>query len=204
MALMLMPSIALAHDDKEGRGIGASLKTKVNAAIDARHNDEDDDDKKSKRSVRGTVTAVSSTGFELKKADGTVYTVLIADAKITGPFGQGLALANISVNDLAVVKGSISGSQITATKIVVTPKNTHPAVAKGKVTAVSGNTITLQSQHRGVAYSVTVSTNASTTVQTADSATTTAAIQVGKQLKVKGLWNELLNVLTAIKIKILN
>ena len=204
LALLVLPSIALAHDGRDERGIGASIKEKIRLAIsDNRHDDDDEDENEHKRQVRGTVTAKAASGFDVRTKDGTVFTVLVnSDTKIVGPFGKMLTLANISIDDTATVKGVASSSQITASMVIVTPKNTHPAVAKGKVTAVSGNAITLQSQNHGVVYSVTVNTNASTTVQTAGSATTTAAIQVGSKISAKGLWDELLNVLNAIKIRI--
>jgi len=206
LALLVLPSIALAHDGRDEWGVGASIKEKIRLAIsDSRHDDDNDeeDENKHKRQVRGMVTAKTASSFNVKTKDGTVFTVLINnDTKIVGPFGMGLTLANINVDDTATVKGVASGSQITASMVIVTPKNTHPAVAKGNVTAVSGNTVTLQSQNRGVVYSVTVNTNASTTVQTAGGATTTAAIQVGSKISAKGLWDELLNVLNAIKIRI--
>ena len=206
LALLVLPSIALAHDGRDERGIGASIKEKIRLAIsDNRHDDDDDeeDENEHKRQVRGTVTAKAVSGFDVRTKDGTVFSVLVnSDTKIVGPFGKMLTLANISVDDTATVKGVASSSQITASMVIVTPKNTHPAVAKGKVTAVSGNAITLQSQNHGVVYSVTVNTNASTTVQTAGGATTTSAIQVGSKISAKGLWDELLNVLNAIKIRI--
>ena len=208
LALLILPSVALAHDGRGEREMSSKIKGKIDAAISERrhHNDDDEDDSNEhKRQVRGTVTAVTTGSFDVKTADGTVFMVLVdGTTKIVGPFGQSLALANINVDDMALVKGVTNGSRITASMVIVTPKNTHRAVAKGKVTAVSGNTITLQSQSHGVVYSVTVNTNASTTVQTAGIATTTAAVQVGSKISAKGLWDEVLNVLNAITIKIFN
>ncbi len=84
-----------------------------------------------------------------------------------------------------------------------TPANTHPASGRGTVTAVSGNNFTLQLNNHGIISSATVNTNASTTIITKNgTATTTAAITVGSKVKVKGFWDEISNILKAIKVKI--
>jgi len=65
------------------------------------------------------------------------------------------------------------------------------------------NTITIQASQTGVVYPVTINTSANTTVAAhGGTATTTAAITVGSKINVKGLWDELLNVLNAIRIRI--
>ncbi len=156
------------------------------------------------KNYSGTVTAVSATNFTITDSKGTVYTVtLAADAKITRPFSTvALVLSDIKVTDKVEVKGTLSGSTITAKTVVVTKAGTHKASTVGTVTAVSGNTITVQNTHTGVVSNVTVKTDANTTVDKDGSPATTADVTVGSKVGVKGLWDETLNVLNAIKISI--
>lgn len=153
-------------------------------------------------SFRGTVTAVNSAGFTLNGLNGQTLTVLTADAVIKNVFGGSLALSGIHVNDKVEVKGSVSGTTVTASSVVVVPANTHKAEAFGKVTAISGSAITLQTNNKGIISSVVVNTGANTTFTKDGSTTTIASAQVGSTIKAKGLWDEVLNVFNALKVKI--
>jgi hypothetical protein len=79
-------------------------------------------------------------------------------------------------------------------------ENVRPGKAKGTVTAVSGNTITLQTKND---KTITVNTTAETDVVKADGTTgTTTDIQVGSKLKIWGLWDKITNILSALRIHI--
>ena len=153
----------------------------------------------------GTVTAVSTSGFTLKARDGTVFTVNVtSDTKLTLVGTGAIKLSDITVNANALVTGKVDGTAITAKVVVVTPANTHPATAKGTVTAVAGTSFSLQTNNHGVISNVTVNTDANTKIQKSSSTSTAtmADVTVGAVVKVRGLWDEILNVLNAIKIRI--
>ncbi len=200
LALSLLPGIAFAHEGNLGlktdlgAHIGTAFSWGENGMLGFMWH----------RSKSGSVTAKSSNGFTLTAKDGTVYTVTVdGDTKISRPFNGMIALADIAVNDSATVKGTVNGTQIAAKYVVVTPQNTHAAKARGSVTAVNGSVITIQGNDHGIPYNVTVNTNADTTVKGTSTATSTVAdIHVGSKITVKGLWDEILNVLNAIKIRI--
>ena len=210
--LGFLPFAALAHGNNDpGKGlIKAQIKTEAKADVKTQNDNDSDDSSfvgkitpilpmpvlpwRFHKSVNGSVTAVSSTGSSVA--------VNTAGAKIINAYGAAITLSDISVNENAMVQGSENGSQINATLVVVTPASTHPAKATGTVTAVNGSTITVQSSHDGVVYPVTINTNASTTVMSNGATTTLSAIQVGSKINVKGLWDEVLNVLNAIRIRI--
>ena len=218
--LGFLPFAALAHGNNvPGKGlIKAQIKTEAKADVKTQNDNDSDDSSfvgkitpilpmpvlpwRFHKSVNGSVTAVSSTGFSLTAKDGSSVAVNTAGAKIINAYGAAITLSDISVNENAMVQGSENGSQINATLVVVTPASTHPAKATGTVTAVNGSTITVQSSHDGVVYPVTINTNASTTVMSNGATTTLSAIQVGSKINVKGLWDEVLNVLNAIRIRI--
>lgn len=172
---------------------------------DVNKNNKDEDNGQVADEVRlmGTVTATSTTGFTLKTEDGSVFTVNTGSAKLTQAFSGAITLADIMVNEKAEVSGSLNGSVISAERVVLTPANTHKAVGKGTVTAVGTNSFTVQANNHGIPSSFTVNTNASTTVTAANGTTSTlASIVVGTKVVVQGLWNEILNVLNAIRIHI--
>ncbi len=154
------------------------------------------------KAFTGTVTALSTTGFTLTSANGTVYTVTTANAQMKHPFDGSIVLADIKVNDKVVVKGTLTGTTIAAKTVLDMPANTHIAKAKGLVTAVTGNTVTLQTNHDGVISNVTVKTDTNTQYTKDGQTGTSADVKVGSRINVKGLWDETLNVLNAIKISI--
>lgn len=188
-------------------------------------NENDDDNGMQQmfaRAVTGSITALGSdaSSFTLTAANKAVYTVQInANTKLQDQTGSALAFSDLAVSDKVIVKGNLqmpfmpmvnntnntqTGNVITALIVTKIPQNTHPAHASGTVTAVSGNNITLQINPGGVAANVPVVTSANTTVVNKDgSPATLSDIQANSRIRVKGLWDEVLNVLDAIKIRIL-
>lgn len=195
---LLVPGIGLAHNNEKKDKDEGNSRGRFNWILNWNKNKQ--------KTHSGTVTAVttaSTTGFTLLAENGTSFTVNTQNAKITKAFSGDIVLSGIHVNDKATVKGSVDGTVITAKTVVVTPANTHKASGGGKVTAVSGNSFTVQQNNHGIVTSFTVNTNASTTIVSATTSTTTiASVQVGSKVRVKGLWDEILNVLNAIKVKI--
>ena len=192
LGLGLAPVAAFAH----GNGIHVDGNSHI--AIALGHFREH------RSTINGSVTASGSSQLTVKAKNGTVYTVAVdASTKLVKPFNVPIVFGDIHVNDNVQVKGVITGTSVAAASIVVTPANTHVAAGKGMVTAVSGNTVTLQTTNHGIVSNVTVKTDANTQVTKSDgSVGATSDVTVGSQIKVKGLWDELLNVLNAIKIKI--
>lgn len=194
-AFTLVPASAFAHgngknDKADQRGGNWMRKFK--------------DYRKNNRQVDGTVTAVGTSSFTMKAKDGTVYTVNVSSTtKLEKPFNVAITFADIKVNNNVHVKGAVDTNTITASVVVATPQNTHAAKGAGTVTAVSGNTVTLQTNNRGIISNVTVKTDSTTQVVKKDAtAGTTADVVVGSKIKVKGLWDELTNVLNAMHIRL--
>ncbi len=209
--LVILPVAALAY---EGSHIGVKAEVKAEVKSDnglhlglfKDHDGDGDEHEDAKLQFeRGVVTglSVSANSFTMTAENGDSFTVNVANAKITTAFKGNIQLADIKVSDKVSVVGEVSGSQINAKAVVVSPANTHPARGGGTVTALSGSSSTLKTENSGIVSFVTVNTNASTTVFTKDHATTTlASIQVGSKVRVKGLWDEILNALKAIVVKI--
>ena len=154
----------------------------------------------------GTVTAVGDNTLTVKGENNIIYTVDVEDAKLfrISADGNSTVLADIKVGDRVMIKGDLeSNNTIEAKSVHAMPANTHPAQARGTVTAVNDDQFTLQLNHHGVISNVTVDTNSNTVVKKANGETgTTADVEVGSKVKVGGLWDELLNVLAAIRIKL--
>src|SRR3990167_1603496 len=116
-ALLFTGSTAFADSDKKdgdhGLRIGAFIGLGNNAELKAKWHDDDDDGDDDRTSVRGTLSAVNGTTLTLSGSDGTVYTVLAADAEVKGG-----VLADIKAGDSVMVSGELTGTTLTAHKII--------------------------------------------------------------------------------------
>ena len=69
--------------------------------------------------VGGTVTAVSPTSITVKAADGFSGTFVVGSStKVHVKGTKPATIANVKVNDRAVVAGTKSGSTVTATQVL--------------------------------------------------------------------------------------
>ena len=149
---------------------------------------------------KGKVTAVSSTGFTMIIRDNSSLTVDASSAKIIRVPRTVIGLADIKVNDSVWVTGTKVNSTITASVIYNMSENVRPAKTKGNVTAVNGNTITVQTKND---KTITVNTTGDTSVVKQDGTLgTTGDVQVGSSLKLWGLWDKVANLFSALRIKI--
>lgn len=205
--ILVFPIAALAHnsrgDDKDNnRGRGNSnhfgLETDQPIRFDEKFTHARDNFRGNLRG--GTVTATANGSFTMEARNGTVYTVNTTDATFSLPFKGTFSAADLEVDDSVKVKGPVSDTTINADAVIVVPANTRPAKAKGTVTAVNGNKITVQTKHNG---EVTLNTDSDTTVTDRDgNEIATADIEVGSEIKAKGLWDKVKETFHAIAIKL--
>lgn len=147
----------------------------------------------------GEVTVVSSTGFTFTAKDGSSLTVNTEDAKIVR-LPNATLNSGISVGDRVHVIGEKTDSNIVATAVYDFAAHLHAAVAKGSVTAVSDDSITVQTDADST---ITVNTNGDTKVVDAEgNATTLAEIDTNENVKLFGFWDSILNVFNAVKIRL--
>lgn len=169
--------------------------------------------------VFGTVSAISGNTITLNSkgfgpnAAATTYTVDATNATVTKN-GASSSVSNIAVGDTIMVVGSVSGTNVTATKIndglmgrggmgmrfgkfgSTTPMRggTPPAapfqgngepIIGGDITAINGNTLTVTNK-AGVTYTVDA-TNA--TVVKGNASSTLSSVAVGDNVVVQGTVN---------------
>ncbi|MBU6447884.1 hypothetical protein KGQ24_03550 [Patescibacteria group bacterium] len=216
-----------AHDVGSQTALTAQSSMSMHGHYDDQQesNNDNDDNGVSEhafmRAVTGNVTALGSdsSSFTLTTANKAVYTIQTdSNTKIQDQLGNALTFSDISVSDKVIVKGALqmpiapmmnntniqTNNVITASVITKIPQNTHPAHAAGTVTAVNGNNINLQMTPGGIVANVPVVTSANTAVVNKDGSTATLSdIQANSRIRVQGLWDEVLNVLDAIKIRII-
>lgn len=175
--------------------------------------DEDKDDDRGKDGDRGsmnhklpwlfyngTVTAVTDTGFTFDTKEGVSMTVNTSSAKIVQIPRTVITLADVKVGDTVHITGTIIDTTITASVVYTLPANLKPTVAKGTVTAVTDNTMTVLTKDN---QTISVNTDTNTQVVTQDHQPATLAdVQTGAKVKLFGLWDSVLNVFNAIKIKL--
>jgi hypothetical protein len=90
----------------------------------------------------GVVTAVNGNSFTVTGFDARTYTVAADSNTVVHRAGQTAALSDIAVGSLISAEGTLSTDGLTLNALAITIQ--LPNVA-GKVTAVSGNTVTVQS-----------------------------------------------------------
>lgn len=148
----------------------------------------------------GTVTAISSTGFTITTKDGTVLTIDADSAKIIQIPRTVIALADISIGDVVHITGTKTDSTVDASVIYALPENLKPAMAKGTVTTVTDDTITVQTKDN---TEITVNTTDDTKIVDSDHEVIAQEdIETGSKVKLFGLWDSILNVFNAIKISL--
>lgn len=109
------------------------------------------------RGINGTVVSISGSIITITDKKGTTYTVDATSAKYTseGP-GNFLTFSGIQVGDKIMVRGVTTGTNIVATSISDSSFVAR-TVFSGKVTAITGTTITLV-KNKTVTYTVDAST----------------------------------------------
>lgn len=125
------------------------------------------------RGIRGTITSINGTTLtitskmnEPNNGTGVTYTVDAANAKITKN-GETISISNLSVGDTLIIKGTVNGSNITATTIndnleqeynksnPMIEGNGNPIIG-GNITAINGTTLTVTNKSN-VAYTIDAS-----------------------------------------------
>ncbi len=94
-------------------------------------------------SINGKVSTVSGSTITITDNKGTTYTVDATNAKFMGaPAGVALTLTDIVSNDKLSVRGTVNGTSVVA-KSITDISFMNRSVFSGKVTAVSGSTVTM-------------------------------------------------------------
>lgn len=223
VAAMVAPGMAFAHDGDDDND--NNRHGQVRAENRFVNDDDEDKDRKERQNVNefgvkvfdnegkrhgwglmphlfvaGVVTAKSGDNLTVDTKGDTDITIDTSDAKIIEVPHKVVAIGDIEVGDKVSATGSRSGNTLNADVIYTVPANLKPAVAKGTVTATTSDSITVQNKNGQTA---TVNTNSDTEVVTQDGeAATLADIDTDSKVKVFGFWDSVLNVLTAVKIKL--
>jgi hypothetical protein len=145
--------------------------------------------------VGGTVTAISGSTITISSKDKsnttTSYTVNAANATIEKN-GVAGTLSSVVVGDEIRVQGTVSGTTVTATKIMdgkfakpMMPQGNGQPVVGGTVTAISGSTITITNMSN---VSYTINATNSTFIKNGKTATI-SDIAVGDSIVTQGTVN---------------
>ena len=138
----------------------------------------------------GVVSAISGTTITMTEGTAT-YTVTAGSATFTKN-GATATIADIKVGDTIAVEGTVSGTNVTATKVMdgMPPHGMRhaPLGNDGTVTAINGTTITMQEEadEGGAIYSVDAS---KATFVAKGVGGTIADIKVGNKIMVHGTVN---------------
>ena len=149
----------------------------------------------------GKETSVSGTTLNFTGNNGTAYTVDASNAKVYRRFGATMQLSDIATGDTVSVRGTLNGTNITASSIRDLSQQQRNGTFSGKVTAVSGSGFTLQAG-RGTE---TVNTSASTTFKKngQTDANGMADVLVGGTVRVSGIWDSNANTIAASNVNVI-
>jgi hypothetical protein len=145
--------------------------------------------------VVGTVSSISGNTLTVasKAKPNSATTTYIVDASSAAVTkgGKTVAISSIYVGDTVQVQGIVNGTSVKATAIkdagvpVTIQGNGQPIVA-GKVTAISGNTITVAANDGGIIYTIDAS-NAKIIV--GNQSSTISSVSIGDNVIVQGTVN---------------
>lgn len=143
-----------------------------------------------------TISAIDGTTITATKS-GTTYTIDAANALIKRKYNATAAFSEVMVGDIIHVKGTMTGTNIVATRIMDTSIQKYKGTFQGTVTSVDtlNNQFVFQSKARGpqtVNICAAVGTNCSQATAFKyrnKSPKTFAELQVGDKIVVHGIWN---------------
>jgi hypothetical protein len=204
------PALAFARngsDDNDDRGRQESRHAKdderkfgVEIHDDHGKSDRNKESLAPKGIAKGKILTKTDTGFTVVGKRDVSYTVNTAGAVITRIPNTVITLADLAVGDFVSVQGTKTDTTIAATKVFVIPVGIHKAEAKGTVTAVNGNTITMLTKK---GFTATVNTDANTKfIGEHHTPMTLTDVIVGSKLKVEGIWDTLVNTINAFKVRL--
>lgn len=166
--------------------------------------------------IFGTVSAINGSSITITSKDNKTFTIDASKATIHKDPKTNGALSDITIGAAIVARGTVTGTTVAATDIMTgIPKmeNHTPGIA-GKVTAVSGSTITIESlpfgmmrghgEKKGVPaktpVSFTVTTTSSTQIMKGGASATLTDVAVGTPIMVRGTIDQTAHTVAATNI----
>lgn len=150
--------------------------------------------------VNGTVSSISGNIITLTStASSTPFTVDATNAKLLRKFGASMAITDIQIGDTLQVRGTVSGSSVTATTIRDMSLQARNGTFSGTIAAINGTSFTLQSKERG---SQTINTTSTTVFKKNDQPALFTDLVVGQNVKVSGVWDRTNSNVTATRVNI--
>lgn len=140
---------------------------------------------KGQQAINGTVTAISGTNITVTATGGTVYSVDASAAKLLKFGASGLSLSNIQVGDKITVMGMVTGTSVSA-KDINDQSFVGRDVFMGKVTAINGAALTINSMTKSASTVYTIDVGSAVLTKGATTAITLANISVGDQIVAIG------------------
>lgn len=150
--------------------------------------------------VSGTVSSVSGSNLSLNASSGTTFTVDTSNAKIFRKFGATVQISDIQNGDTVQVRGTLSGSAITATIIRDMSLQAKNGSFSGTVSSVSTSGFILATKSRG---NQTINTSASTVFKKNGQAASLTDLTQGETVTVAGVWDSTNTNVAASRVAII-
>ena len=187
------PAVSFAHEDSL---IKTDLSVKASVKADKKAGDRKDMKNFARRILEGTVTSVGTNGsLTVEKTNGTQATVQTSSSTTVKKDGKPAVMADVTAGTMIAAKGTwdSASSVFTASKIAIV-KKLHPIrnwmanlfaqhVVNGSITAISGSTLTVQSEN-GTSY--TVNTSSAKFLAKSQTAASLSEVKVGDKVHIFG------------------
>ncbi len=159
--------------------------------------------------VSGTVSGISGNTITLTAQNGTTYSVDASAAKIVKN-KTSATLSEVVAGDTLVVRGTVSGNNVTATAIFDGQFQKVWSAIKsfahdrfiGSVSSVNGSSFTISSQGRKLSTSYTVNTDGTTVIKKDGQNASLSDIVSGVKVRVTGTLASSTNTVTAKEVTI--
>lgn len=150
--------------------------------------------------ISGTVASVSGEFIALTGTGGTSYTIDATNAKIYRKYGAVMAITDIQTGDSLNVRGTVSGSNVTAVTIRDMSQQQVNATFSGTVSSVNGASFVLATKQRG---SQTVNTTSTTVFkEKGQTSISMSNVTVGENVTTSGVWDSTNSTVAASTVTI--
>jgi len=149
--------------------------------------------------ITGTVVAINNTQITINEKNGNIYTVDTINAKINKG-KQTLELSDIKIGDHIVVRGTVNGSNVTASSILENDMEKNGFM--GEITSINNNDFTIKTINKGTQKATqTVATNSNTKITKNNQPASLSDLALGQKVIVSGTRDATTNTINADTVK---
>ncbi len=154
------------------------------------------------KTISGQLSAVSGTSLTVT-ASGTTVTVYTVDVsnvnKVARRYGASTDLTALQIGDILQIRGTVNGTNVVATTVRDMSLQARSGTFIGTISAINGNSFTLQSKARG---DQTINTTSTTVFKQGSATVNISNLAVNQTVTVSGVWDRTNSNVAATRVAI--